>query len=166
MAKAAKNSGDNHEIAVTRPTSSDLQRAILKHLHHSQVKPTHFATPNDWYMATAFAVRDQMLNHWLRAFYELTSAKEKLKVVSYLSSEFLVGPHLENNLVNLDLRGAIGKALAALGQDLGEILRQEIEPGLGNGGLGRLAACYLESMATLRIPAVGYGIRYEFGIFE
>jgi starch phosphorylase len=166
MAKTAKNSGNNQEIIVTRQKSSDIQKAILKHLHHTQVKPTNFATPNDWYMATAYAVRDQMLNQWLRAFYELTLAKEKLKVVSYLSSEFLLGPHLENNLVNLDLKGPVRTALSALGQDPEAILRQEVEPGLGNGGLGRLAACYLESLATLRVPAVGYGIRYEFGIFE
>jgi len=166
MAQTAKNSGHNHNIIATRQKSSDLQKAILKHLHHTQVKPIPFATPNDWYMATAYAVREQMLDHWLGAFYELTSAKEKLKVVSYLSSEFLLGPHLENNLVNLDLKRPVGKALAALGQDLEIILRQEVEPGLGNGGLGRLAACYLESMATLRVPAIGYGIRYEFGIFE
>jgi starch phosphorylase len=117
-------------------------------------------------MATAHAVRDQMLNYWLGSFYELALAKEKLKVVSYLSSEFLMGPHLGNNLVNLDLFARVSEALTALGQDLESILLQEAEPGLGNGGLGRLAACYLESMATLRVPAVGYGIRYEYGIFD
>jgi starch phosphorylase len=117
-------------------------------------------------MATAHAVRDQMVNDWLRSFGDLTQAKEKLKVVSYLSSEFLLGPHLANNLVNLDLEAPFRAALSALGQDLKEILLQEVEPGLGNGGLGRLAACFLESLATLEVPAVGYGIRYEFGIFE
>ena len=163
---ANKHSGNNHDISVTRQSSSEIQKVILQHLHHTQVKPIHLATPNDWYMATAHAVRDQMVNEWLSAFYELISSKEKLKVVSYLSSEFLLGPHLENNLVNLNLKGPVRKALSALGQDLAVILQQEVEPGLGNGGLGRLAACYLESMATLRIPAIGYGIRYEFGIFE
>jgi starch phosphorylase len=118
-------------------------------------------------MATAHAVRDQMVNQWFTAFYDLISlGKENLKVVSYLSSEFLMGPHLGNNLVNMGLAAPVRMALSALGQELGDILLQEVEPGLGNGGLGRLAACYLESLATLRIPAIGYGIRYEFGIFD
>jgi starch phosphorylase len=118
-------------------------------------------------MAVAHAVRDQMVNNWLTAFYDLISlAKEKLKVVSYMSSEFLLGPHLGNNLVNLGLEAPVRAALETLGQNPEDILKQEVEPGLGNGGLGRLAACYLESLATLRVPAVGYGIRYEFGIFD
>jgi starch phosphorylase len=145
---------------------SEMKKSILRHLHYTLAKPIPFATPNDWYMATAHAVRDQMVDNLFRSFYELTSAKEKLKVVSYMSSEFLMGPHLGNNLVNLDLTAPVRTALAALGQSLEDILLQEAEPGLGNGGLGRLAACYLESLATLCIPAVGYGIRYEFGIFD
>lgn len=144
----------------------DFQKAILRHLHHTQIKPIPFATLNDWYMATAYAVRDQMINNWLSSFYEQAWGNDKLKVVSYLSSEFLLGPHLGNNLVNLDLTAPVRTALSALGQNLEDILMQEVEPGLGNGGLGRLAACYLESLATLRVPAVGFGIRYEFGIFE
>ena len=146
---------------------TELQKSILRHLHQTQAKPLPFAIRNDWYMATAHAVRDQMVNNWHSSFYDLFSlAKEKLKVVSYLSSEFLMGPHLGNNLVNLGLTEPVRMALSASGQELGDILMQEVEPGLGNGGLGRLAACYLESLATLRIPAVGYGIRYEFGIFD
>jgi len=117
-------------------------------------------------MATAHAVRDQMVNNWLNSFHDLTVAKEKLKLVGYLSSEFLLGPHLGNNLLNLGLNAPVRTALSGLGQDLEDILLQEAEPGLGNGGLGRLAACFLESLATLGIPAIGYGIRYEFGIFE
>jgi starch phosphorylase len=86
--------------------------------------------------------------------------------VSYLSAEFLVGPHLGNTLVNLGLWRAVETAVASAGQDLRSLLAQEEEPGLGNGGLGRLAACYMDSMATLGVPAIGYGIRYEFGIFD
>ena len=84
----------------------------------------------------------------------------------YLSAEFLMGPQLGNNLLNLGIEDEARAALAELGQDLDEILACEEEPGLGNGGLGRLAACYLDSMATLERPSIGYGIRYEFGIFE
>jgi starch phosphorylase len=90
----------------------------------------------------------------------------KRKVACYLSAEFLMGPHLGNNLVNLHLEQAARTALAELGQDLEVVLACEEEPGLGNGGLGRLAACYIDSLATLQCPAIGYGIRYEFGIFD
>ena len=89
-----------------------------------------------------------------------------MKVVCYLSAEFLLGPQLGNNLLNLGIEADAREAMAELGLDLDELLEQEEEPGLGNGGLGRLAACYLDSLATLEIPAIGYGIRYEFGIFD
>ncbi len=158
---------DNHDTMRTAQSPADIQQAILNHLHYTQAKPVHFATGNDWYMATAHSVRDQVVNNWLTSFYDLIFlAKEKLKVVSYMSSEFLLGPHLGNNLVNMGLEAQVREALETLGQNPQEILLQEVEPGLGNGGLGRLAACYLESLATLRVPAIGYGIRYEFGIFD
>ena len=92
--------------------------------------------------------------------------KKKCKIVSYLSAEFLMGPHLGNNLINLGLYDNVHEAMKELGLDLDDLLEQEEEPGLGNGGLGRLAACFLDSLATLDIPAIGYGIRYEFGIFD
>ena len=167
MTRGTKRVGNNHDTMRTRQCSAEIQQAILNHLHYTQAKPLPFATRNDWYMAVAHAVRDQMVNNWLTSFYDLISlAKEKLKVVSYMSSEFLLGPHLGNNLVNLGLEAPVRAALDTLGQNPEDILLQEVEPGLGNGGLGRLAACYLESLATLRVPAVGYGIRYEFGIFD
>ena len=166
MTRPTKHSDTIQDTVRTGQRSSEIQESILRHLYHTQVKPTPFATPNDWYMATAHAVRDQMVNNWLNSFHDLTVAKEKLKLVGYLSSEFLLGPHLGNNLLNLGLNAPVRTALSGLGQDLEDILLQEAEPGLGNGGLGRLAACFLESLATLGIPAIGYGIRYEFGIFE
>jgi len=86
--------------------------------------------------------------------------------VSYLSAEFLMGPHLANTLINLGIYEQARQAVANLGLDLNDLLRQEEEPGLGNGGLGRLAACFLDSLASLEIPAIGYGICYEFGIFN
>ena len=88
------------------------------------------------------------------------------KVVAYLSAEFLTGPHLGNSLIALGIWDAAQQALSEVGQDLTDLLDQEEEPGLGNGGLGRLAACYMDSLATLNVPAIGYGIRYEFGIFD
>ena len=92
--------------------------------------------------------------------------RHDVRVVCYLSAEFLMGPHLANNLLNLQIKDPVRQAVAELGRDFDLVLKQESEPGLGNGGLGRLAACYLDSMATLGIPAVGYGMRYEFGIFH
>jgi starch phosphorylase len=104
------------------------------------------------------------LNRWLNA--QKTYRDQNVKTVAYLSAEFLMGPHLGNNLINLGLFDKVEKAIADLGLPLKKILEQEEEPGLGNGGLGRLAACFLDSLATLDIPAIGYGIRYEFGIFD
>src|SRR5208282_4077908 len=167
MARATKTSVSIRDNLPAGQSPDEMQKAILNHLHYTLAKPLPFATRDDWYMATAHAVRDQMVNNWMTSFYELMRfAKEKIKVVSYLSSEFLLGPHLGNNLVNLGLTEPVRAALAALGQNLEDILLQEVEPGLGNGGLGRLAACYLESLATVQVPAFGYGIRYEFGIFD
>jgi starch phosphorylase len=122
------------------------------------------ATPNDHYMAFAYTVRDRMM---YRAAHALHAYKEKsFKIVCYLSAEFLMGPHLGNNLINLGIYDEVKHAFASAGYDIEDFLEQEQEPGLGNGGLGRLAACYLDSLATLEIPAIGYGIRYEFGIFD
>ena len=89
-----------------------------------------------------------------------------LKIVGYLSAEFLMGPHLGNALINLGIFDEIKEAVEQLGLDLSQMMKQEEEPGLGNGGLGRLAACFLDSLTTLKVPAIGYGIRYEFGIFD
>ena len=143
---------------------AELRQAIIDHLDFTQARPRGLASCNDWYMAVAFAVRDRMLDDWLTSLLHLH--RKEVKIVSYLSAEFLVGPHLGNNLVNLGLLEPVRQAVAELGQNLDDLLRQEEEPGLGNGGLGRLAACYMDSLATLRIPAIGYGIRYEFGIFD
>jgi starch phosphorylase len=122
------------------------------------------ATRNDYYLAAAYAVRDRVLKNSVRT--SMTYFKRASRTAVYMSAEFLIGPQLGKNLVNLGIYDEAAEALAQLGQDLDELLDQEEEPGLGNGGLGRLAACYLDSMATLEIPTIGYGIRYEFGIFE
>ncbi|GAW68764.1 glycogen phosphorylase [Geoanaerobacter pelophilus] len=141
-----------------------MNRAILDHLHFTMARLPALASRNDWYMALSHAVRDRMLDDWLASLHHFRN--KELKVVSYLSAEFLLGPHLGNNLINTGMWDAARDAVESLGLTLEDLLRQEEEPGLGNGGLGRLAACYLDSLATLRIPSIGYGIRYEFGIFD
>ena len=141
-----------------------LRQAVVDHLRYSVGRLTAVASPHDYYRALALAVRDRMQHRWMNTTQTYFDLGRKL--ACYLSAEFLMGPHLGNNLVNLDIEEAARSAMAELGQDLDVILACEEEPGLGNGGLGRLAACYLDSLATLQRPAVGYGIRYEFGIFD
>jgi starch phosphorylase len=139
--------------------------ALLDNLCYRQAKLPQHATRNDWYMALAYTVRDCMLANYIKTV-ESISGPSATKVVAYLSAEFLTGPHLGNSLVNLGLWDAARDAVASVGQDLATLVEHEEEPGLGNGGLGRLAACYMDSLATLNVPAIGYGIRYEFGIFD
>jgi starch phosphorylase len=141
-----------------------LRRAFADHLQFSQGKDEHTATARDRYLAVASTVRDRLMRRWVQtqqAYY-----KSDAKRVYYLSLEFLMGKALENNLLNLGLVDPMRDALSGLGLDLNELFDQEPDAGLGNGGLGRLAACFLDSMATLALPAYGYGIRYEFGIFD
>jgi glycogen phosphorylase len=155
----------NHEREHTRTGMSvdALRRAFHDNLFYLQGRFRDVATSLDHYMALSYTVRDRMLERWVKTAksYKDTGAR----TVCYLSAEFLLGPHLANNLINLGIYDNARRALSELGLDFDEILDQEEEPGLGNGGLGRLAACYMDSMATLQIPAIGYGIRYEFGIF-
>jgi len=146
------------------PASADLQQAFLDNLFHRQGKFPALANPRDYYLALAYLVRDRMLRRWISTAAAYT--RDGSRTVAYLSAEFLMGPHLANNLVNLGLEDEVRCAMKDLGLDLDELLLEEEEPGLGNGGLGRLAACFLDSMATMQIPALGYGIRYEYGIFR
>ncbi len=141
-----------------------LKQAFVDNLFCIQGKYPYLASTFDFYMALAYTVRDRMLYHWINTIEALS--ERDFKIVCYLSAEFLLGPHLGNNLINLGIYDRVRQALDELGLDLVEILDEEGEPGLGNGGLGRLAACYLDSLATLEITAIGYGIRYEFGIFD
>jgi starch phosphorylase len=141
-----------------------LKRAILQNLRYVVGKDTDFATDRDYFMAIAYTVRDRILARWLAT--RRTYLAHDVRVVAYLSAEFLLGPHLENNLLNLKVGDPLRQATTEMGLDLDKLIGLESEPGLGNGGLGRLAACYLDSLATLGIPAIGYGIRYEFGMFH
>ena len=142
----------------------DLRAAMQRHLFYSQAKSPSLATQHDHYMALALAVRDRLLQNWVDTAETYTTTG--VRTAAYLSAEYLLGPHLENNLVNLGLRTAAQQACQDLGLELEDLLACEPEPGLGNGGLGRLAACFQESLASLELPAIGYGIRYEFGIFR
>ena len=140
-----------------------LKRAFLDNLFYVQAKFPELATHYDYYLALAYAVRDRLLHRWISTAETYT--RQKVRTVVYFSAEFLLGPHLGNNLLNLGITEQVKKALVELGLIYEDLLWQEVEPGLGNGGLGRLAACFLDSLATLEIPSLGYGIRYEFGIF-
>ena len=146
-------------------TADDIAQALIDNLHHLQATLPQYATRNDWYMALAYTVRERMLDGYIRTLGTM-AAPNAGKVVAYLSAEFLTGPHLGNALHALDIWDTTREALSRVGQSLSALLDQEEEPGLGNGGLGRLAACYMDSMATIGVPAIGYGIRYEFGIFD
>jgi starch phosphorylase len=141
-----------------------IKNAFLDDLFYMQGKFPALATKNDYYMALSYAVRDRMLQHWISTAAAYT--KQGSRTVAYLSAEFLMGPHLGNNLINLGIFDRVKECMTELGLDFEQLLAQEEEPGLGNGGLGRLAACFIDSLATLEVPAMGYGIRYEFGIFH
>jgi starch phosphorylase len=141
-----------------------LKRALADNLFYIQGKFPRIATQTDYYMALAYTVRDRLLQRWLNTLQ--TYLQKDVRVVCYLSAEFLLGPHLMNNIINLGIYDRARQAVVESGLDLQELVDCEPEPGLGNGGLGRLAACYMDSLSTLEIPAVGYGIRYEFGIFD
>lgn len=141
-----------------------VKRAFLDNLFYIQGKFPAIATLNDYYMALAYTVRDRLFRRWINTAEVYTT--QAARTVCYFSAEFLMGPHLGNNLINLGIFDEVKQAMRELGLDLDELMEQEEEPGLGNGGLGRLAACYLDSMASLEIASIGYGIRYEFGIFD
>ena len=141
-----------------------IKRSFNDHLFYLIGKPFEKATPTDHYMALAYTIRDRLLARFMAA--SQIYKREQAKTVAYLSAEFLVGPHLGNNILNLSMWDNTREAMRQLGLDLDTLLETEPEPGLGNGGLGRLAACYMDSLATLEIPAIGYGIRYEYGIFD
>ncbi|MHC4915247.1 MAG: glycogen/starch/alpha-glucan phosphorylase [Planctomycetota bacterium] len=145
-------------------TAEDFRRAIDYHVTFSRAKSPHTATSYDRFYATALAVRDRLVERWMRtqdAYYA-----QDVKRIYYFSMEFLIGRTLGNALINLEAYDACNRALAAMGLDLEDLREEEFDAGLGNGGLGRLAACFLDSMATLGLPGYGCGIRYEYGMFN
>ncbi len=140
-----------------------LKQSIIEHLYYTIGKDQYTATKRDLFYAVAYAVRDQLIGRWIKTQQQYYDAD--VRRVYYISMEFLMGRTLENSLVNLGIVENCRKALHDIGLDLEELCEIEYDAGLGNGGLGRLAACFLDSMATLGIPGYGYGIRYDFGIF-
>jgi len=154
-------------MAERAPRETDVEgwkREFREQLFYVLGRFPATATTNDKYLALAYTVRNHLLGRWVKtseSYY-----RKKVRTVAYLSAEFLLGPHLGNNLVNLGAYDTVKQAIEELGFDFQTLVDQELEPGLGHGGLGRLAACYLDSLATLQIPSIGHGIRYEFGMFE
>jgi len=147
-----------------RQTVDKLKRAFAYKLFFQQGVLPFNASLNDYYLAVSYTLRDRMQRLFINSVAALR--ENKSRIVCYLSAEFLMGPQLLNNLISLGLRDQFAQAAEETGLDLQQIIDHEEEPGLGNGGLGRLAACYLDSLASLEIPAIGYGIRYEFGMFD
>jgi len=156
------------EEAIGEIEQLDEQMSIIKsfleHLEYTLGKDKYSATAQDSFNALAYAVRDKLVERWLdtqQAYYNSDN-----KRVYYLSMEFLMGRTLGNSLINLGVWNEFKDAVTSLGYDFEQLIDEEQDAGLGNGGLGRLAACFLDSMATMSIPAYGYGIRYEYGIFR
>jgi starch phosphorylase len=141
-----------------------IRRSFVDNLYYVTAKSFGNATAHDYYIALAYTIRDRLLSRFIAS--DENRQRRDVKTVAYLSAEFLPGPHLGSNILNMGIWDNVSQAIQELGLDLEAILEAEEEPGLGNGGLGRLAACYMESLATLELPAIGYGIRYEYGIFE
>jgi starch phosphorylase len=141
----------------------EIKNSILYHLMSLQGRDPERAGPGDMYKAIAYMMRDSLVEKWIRTQRQYYTGKKKR--VYYLSMEFLVGRSLDNSLINMGIRDIAADALEDLGFDLEEIIEKEEDAALGNGGLGRLAACFMDSIATMKIPAYGYGINYEYGLF-
>ncbi len=157
-------SAARYESIVAGDDAASIARDIRRHIVSSLGADYHRAGPLRVYKALALAVRDRLIDDWIRT--QRSTYDEQAKRVYYLSMEFLPGRFLVNSLINLGLVETARTALAELGYSLEELEAQEWDAGLGNGGLGRLASCYLSSAATLRLPFYGYGIRYDYGIFH
>ena len=160
---AAKPKTSKPKIA-TIPKLSPISQALQNHLTFSSFKTSAAATPRDWYNTAGYTVRDHVVERWVKtadSYYQ-----KDPKRVYYLSLEFLIGRMLSNAALNLGINDDLKAGMSSLGRDLENAVEMETDAALGNGGLGRLAACFLDSMASMDIPAVGYGIRYEYGMFR
>ncbi len=145
-------------------SAEGVRSAFLRHMRRTLGKPIELASELDRYRAMAHVVRDRVMDDWIETVEHYK--QQDVRVVAYLSAEFLLGPHLLNGMLNLGITKAADVAAEGMGLSLTAMADAEPEPGLGNGGLGRLAACYMDSLTTLEVPAIGYGLRYEFGIFR
>ena len=166
MKDSALNSTDLPSFSGTRTglAVEEIKQSFLDNLFYGMGRVPSVATRNDLYTALALTVRDRLFRYGIHTVE--AHEEQQARRVAYLSAEYLPGPHLGLNLLNLGITEQARQALSQLGCALDDLIEQEREPGLGNGGLGRLAACYMDSLASLQVPAIGYGIRYEFGIFE
>ena len=152
-------------MAEYLPSDKDMiQKSIISHIEHTLARTRFNFDTSSCYRATAFSIRDRLIESW-NDTQQLFTAEDH-KRVYYLSLEFLLGRLMQANLVNLNMEGKYREAIDELGYKLEELYEEEVDPALGNGGLGRLAACFLDSLATLNYPAWGYGIRYDYGIFR
>lgn len=156
----------NVPFSYASPTLSveALKHSIAYKLMFIIGKDPAIANKHEWLNATLFAVRDRMVERWLRS--NRAQLSQEVRQVYYLSMEFLIGRTLSNALLSLGIYDDVSSALAEMGLDLEELIDEENDPGLGNGGLGRLAACFLDSLAALGLPGRGYGIRYDYGMFK
>jgi starch phosphorylase len=152
------------ELIAPGLDAASIRHDFVSKLYLELAKFPGVATKNDQYLALAYAVRDRLLERWVRS--ASTYLETQSRTVIYLSAEFLPGPQLANTVLNLGIEKDVRAAAEQLGLDYDELTEHEEEPGLGNGGLGRLAACFMDSLATLEMPAIGHGIRYEYGIFD
>ncbi len=163
-AKAKETTATNGFHFNLEDSVEGVKTSILNHLKYTQARDTKTATSRDWWVSTCRAVRDRVLERMIKT--QETHYEEDARRVYYLSLEYLMGRLLNNNLFNTGFDGTVKQALSELGMELDEIREEEPDMGLGNGGLGRLAACFLDSMASLDYPAIGYGIHYEYGLFR
>jgi starch phosphorylase len=151
-------------MKIMKNMKEKLKESYRHHLEVSLAKRPDHASDHDRYQALALAIRDLLVNKWINT--SITYEEKNPRSVYYISLEYLIGRSLGNSMINLEVFDTAKEAMSELGFDIEEIREEEMDAGLGNGGLGRLAACFLDSMATLELPAVGYGIRYEYGIFK
>ncbi|MFA5514349.1 MAG: glycogen/starch/alpha-glucan family phosphorylase, partial [Sphaerochaetaceae bacterium] len=154
----------NQDHTRFSPTKEAIAVDFAEHLKYTLDADEYHNTEVNRYTALALAIRDRIIHQWHHS--RLTQRRANAKRVYYLSLEFLMGRAMTNNVINLNLSKEVEQAMSSLGYDWEELVEVESDAGLGNGGLGRLAACFLDSMATLDIPAFGYGIRYNYGIFK
>ncbi|MDR1760340.1 MAG: glycogen/starch/alpha-glucan phosphorylase [Fibrobacter sp.] len=162
MSKKTKTILPNSDVLAN--SIEAFKKSFTDHIHHSLARDGRTATEHEKFLAIAYSVRDRLIDRWIKT--QETYYDKDVKRVYYLSLEFLIGRTLGNSVLNLDVEGAVTEALEEMGLTLEELREEEVDAGLGNGGLGRLAACFLDSMATLELPATGMGIRYEYGMFN
>ncbi len=160
--QSAKKAVEQSEFLISA-TAEEMKKSIIWHLERSLARVPATATPRTWWMATALAIRDHIMGRFLDTM--AAHHNQDVRRVYYLSLEYLMGRLTEDTLNNTNLKDVTKEALDMLGLDYDAIMSEEVDMGLGNGGLGRLASCFLDSLATLDLPAIGYGIRYEFGLF-